>query len=103
VWEDVVDGSEGDHDHDQGEGEGEGGGVEAVGPVDDQAHAPVESQNHGSAAPRLLVACQQLQRADSTDLDSDVLNLKTPDVHPEPATQQSRKPYDTRTKVESKA
>jgi hypothetical protein len=41
VWEDVVDGSEGDHD--QGEGEGGAGGVEAVSPVDDQADTPVES------------------------------------------------------------
>src|SRR5665811_372362 len=41
VWEDVVDGSEGDHD--EGEGEGGAGGVEAIGPVDDQAYAPVES------------------------------------------------------------
>ena len=39
MWEDVVDGSEGDHD----QGEGGAGGVEAVGPVDDQADAPVES------------------------------------------------------------
>jgi hypothetical protein len=33
VWEDVVDGSEGDHD----QGEGGTGGVEPMGPVDDQA------------------------------------------------------------------
>src|ERR1035437_5475152 len=39
VWEDVVDGSEGDHD----QGESGAGAVEAVGPVDDQAYAPVES------------------------------------------------------------
>jgi len=39
VWEDVVDGSEGDHD----QGEGGASGVEPISPVDDQAHAPVES------------------------------------------------------------
>jgi hypothetical protein len=39
VWEDVVDGSEGDHD----QGEGGAGGVEAISPVDDQADAPIES------------------------------------------------------------
>jgi hypothetical protein len=39
VWEDVFDGSEGDHD----QGEGGAGGVEPVRPVDDQADAPVES------------------------------------------------------------
>ena len=39
VWEDVVDGSEGDHD----EGEGGVGGVEAVGPVDDEPDPSVES------------------------------------------------------------
>ncbi len=39
VGEDVFDGPEGDHD----EGEGGVGGVEAVGPVDDEADSPVES------------------------------------------------------------
>src|ERR1035438_10743076 len=36
VWEDVVDGSEGDHD----QGEGGAGGVEPICPVDDQADTP---------------------------------------------------------------
>jgi len=39
VWEDVVDGSESGHD----QGDGGAGGVEAVGPVDDEPHVPVES------------------------------------------------------------
>ena len=39
MWEDVVDGSEGGHD----QGEGGAGGAEAVGPVDDEPHVPVES------------------------------------------------------------
>ena len=39
VWEDVVDGSEGGHD----QGEGGAGGAEAVGPVDDELHVPVDS------------------------------------------------------------
>jgi hypothetical protein len=52
VWEDVVDGSEGDHD----QGEGGAGGVEAVGPVDDQADAPVESFVAGVRSHRQLHA-----------------------------------------------
>lgn len=52
VWEDVVDGSEGEHD----EGERGVGRVEAVGPVGDEPHPPVESlvagvvdpESHGS-------------------------------------------------------
>ena len=39
MWEDVVDGSEGDHD----QGAGGAGGVEPISPVDDQADAPIES------------------------------------------------------------
>jgi hypothetical protein len=39
VWEDVVDGSESGHD--QGDGDGGAGGVEAVGPVDDEPHVPL--------------------------------------------------------------
>src|SRR5450759_4061204 len=39
VWEDVFDGSQGEHD----QGEGGAGGVEPVGPVDDEPYAPVES------------------------------------------------------------
>ena len=39
VWEDVVDGPEGEHD----EAEGGVGRVEAVGPVDDEPHPAVES------------------------------------------------------------
>ena len=39
VWEDVVDGSEGDHD----QGEGGAGGVEPICPVDDQADTPIQS------------------------------------------------------------
>src|SRR5664280_3290897 len=39
VWEDVVDGSEGDHD----QGEGGAGGVEPICSVDDQADTPIQA------------------------------------------------------------
>ena len=55
LWEDVVDGSEGEHD----EGEGGVGGVEAVGRVDDEPYPAIESfvagvvdaESHGGEDP----------------------------------------------------
>ena len=52
VWEDVVDGSVGDHV----QGEGDAGGVEAISTVDDQVDVPVESFVAGVRSHRQLHA-----------------------------------------------